>query len=123
MRRVEPSEVDWATPPLLDPANVGKYVWYVWNGNRSNMSPEPIAKIGRTNVHVGRHRPVSMRVEPGGEWASGSLNDFTVSCMTEKFRLEEDERVLLADRIRRVLWRYVPIEVIREIDRMVKEYQ
>lgn len=101
MSRELPAGKEWATVPLLDPANVGRYVWSVWNGNVKQMTPAPIIKIGRTNIHVGEYQGWSLRVE-GGK-AVGVKNGFGVSAFTETWRIENDERVALWGRVRRAL--------------------
>lgn len=52
-----PPDAEWATAPLLDPANVGRYVICSDMGNMPSV--RPVQSVGRTNVHVGRHRPAS----------------------------------------------------------------
>lgn len=41
---------EWATTPLLDPANVGKWVHYAWNSNRSY--PAQITRVTRRSVFL-----------------------------------------------------------------------
>lgn len=80
----------WATVPLMDPGNVGKYVWTDWNGN--GKSPSIIQKIGRTNIHCGRNRTSSYRVDVMGAYAVGSENDFSIHAWSNQYVEEEAER-------------------------------
>lgn len=112
----------WATAPLLDPANVGRFVRCVWNSNVNYTQNAPIVKIGRTNVHVksGRRsgKPYSMRVNADGETATGDDNGYGVSCLTLQRELDNDERMQLLDGIRRAMADQ-PIPVIRAVAAIV----
>lgn len=46
-------EVEWATEPLLDQDNVGKYVWFSFNSNKPITIK--IEKIGRSVIHFGHN--------------------------------------------------------------------
>lgn len=83
----------WAVEPLLDPSNVGKYVWVDWNGNAKN--PSQIQKIGRTNIHCGYspERTSSYKVEGGH--ATGSQSGFSIHCCTDAWRRDQEERRML----------------------------
>jgi len=84
-------EHDWATVPLLDQANVGKYVWVDWNGNRKE--PTQIQKIGRTNIHCGpAWRTSSYRVEPTGDHANGMASGFSIHCQSNQYKIDQEER-------------------------------
>lgn len=79
------TEHDWATEPLLSQENVGKKVWFVWNGNTNHAVVLPIVKVGRTNVHVQGNgaRPHSLRVNTDG-YAVGNENGYTLSAWTNQ---------------------------------------
>ncbi len=88
---------EWATVPLLDQSNVGKYVWTVFNGNDKQATPNKIVKVGRTNIHVGGdgHNPDSYRVTDDGLTANGMHGGYTISAESQQYRLEREERVYL----------------------------
>lgn len=110
------ANVDWATAPLLDPANVGKFVWGVWNGNTKHAEPMPINKIGRTNIHVGRSN-WSLRVHPDGTRAAGTVNNYGVSAMTNQWHQETEERQELKRRIRKLAESQMPddLHILRAV--------
>lgn len=109
-----PAGGEWATEPLLDPANLGRYVVASWNGNRGTA--ERIHKITRTNVHAGdQHRPTSYRVAPAGNIAHGSSSGYSVSCQTYAWAASEPERRELASRLHRFQWHEVSAARLRSI--------
>jgi hypothetical protein len=112
-----------AVGSLLDPANVGRYVWCSWNGNKPGLCK--IVKVTRTNVHVenGWARPVSMRVNPDRPGtASGNANGYQVSCATDEARREADERRLLTAEIRGARWGSIPIDVVRDVHALIESH-
>lgn len=116
-----PEGAEWATSPLLDKSNVGKYVWTVWNSNTKFASVNQIVKIGRTNIHVETNaaRPESYNVvdvEYEGH-GYGTKNGFNVSCYTEQARIDRDERLDLVARYHKAERRVVrlPLAALRRI--------
>ena len=94
----------WAEGSLLDPANVGKKVWFSHNGNQAWEAE--IVKVTRTNVHLdGNARtPYSLRVGAGANgdvrYAVGMKSGFTISGFTESYRLDSEVRDEIARKIR-----------------------
>lgn len=111
------NETTWATSPLLDPANVGRYVWVVWNSNIKLAQRTTITKIGRTNIHLASGE--SCRVNMDGSSASGTRNGYSVSCHTEAHRLDRDERMELVNRLNRIKWGSLPIDLLRGVADLV----
>jgi len=124
-----PEGGEWATIPLLDPANVGRYVWTVFNGNVKFASVHPIVKIGRTNVHVEVEgtRPWSMRINEDAPGSAGGVNGggYMTSCHTEQHRIESAERRELTQRLATMLkfntTRRVPIDRLRTAVKLLEE--
>lgn len=82
--RTLPAGAQWATAPLVDPGNVGRFVWLSWNGNRPAVAE--VHKVGRTNITVG-YGNESLKVTPEGDVARGGRS----SASTEQHRLDRDE--------------------------------
>jgi len=110
------ANVDWATVPLLDPANIGKFVWGVWNGNVRQAEPMSINKIGRTNIHVGRSN-WSLKVNPDGTRAAGTVNNYGVSALSNQWHQETGERQELKHRIRKLAESRMPddLHILRAV--------
>ena len=111
---------EWATAPLLRADNVGKLVWFSYNGDKASTAV--IQKIGRTNIHVGpSYKTHSMRVNEDGESAygmDGGSQGWSVSCFTEDKRLIDEEIRRLQVRITNVVgsyWNKVTLEQLRDI--------
>lgn len=85
-----PEGGEWAIGSLLDKSNVGKYVW-AGNDGRGKWSPERIAKIGRTNIHVSRYgQTTAYRVHPDIPTQAGA--EYGAMVQTDKYRSERAER-------------------------------
>lgn len=118
-----PEGAEWATAPLLDVANLDRYVWYVFNGNTKFATPLQIVKIGRTNVHVNTwaSRPSSLRVDPDthGHTADGTTGSgHSVSVHTEQWRLDSASRRELSDLLLR--HRSLRVLPVATLERMVE---
>ncbi len=82
-----PAGEEWATAPLVDQANIGRYVWVSWNGNAPSV--QPIAAVGRTNITVGGE---SLRVGADGSTArSPQSSTYPLYVQTMAARLEAAE--------------------------------
>lgn len=110
-----PEGGEWATSPLLDQSNVGKWMWTSWNSNRYELSR--IEKIGRTNVHVGRWGDIwSLRVDPDDDGlATGTKSGFSVSAQTNERQERTVHRASLVALIQRRRWWDLSTETLEGI--------
>jgi hypothetical protein len=119
MARELPAGAEWATEPLLDPTNVGKYVHYAWNGNRRG-DVFPIVRVGRTNVHVESHgRQISFRHTSSG-WYETS-GKYSTSIESEGVLQARLERAQILQRIGRTRWPVLPNETLLAVLELVEE--
>lgn len=99
---------EFAVGTLNNPANVGKWIWYSWNGNTAR--PYPIASVTAKSVVIGTD---SYRVQPDGDEAKLPPSaKFPCRVFTEARRVA-DKR---ADAARRVVHDRIWHHALSDVD-------
>lgn len=90
-----------AVAPLNDPANVGRWVWHSWNGNRE--APAQISRVSRAHVTIRDYSTdgLTLKVEPGGDEAA-KRDRWSYRVRTEAARRRGEHRGQLVQAVQEV---------------------
>lgn len=112
---------EWATTPLRSPENIGRKVWFSWNGNVP--SAVLITEVTRVGVRIDttdspqRGFKISP-VDPG--IAHRTINQWQSSIFTEQYRLDTEEQADLIGSIKQATLWHLPIESLRKIKSIIE---
>lgn len=113
---------EWATTPLRNPENIGRKVWFSWNGNvPSTVLISEVTRVGvRIDTTDSPQRGFRCSsTDPG--IAHRTINQWMSSVFTEQYRLDTEEQSDLIGSIKQATLWHLPIESLRKIKAIIEK--